>query len=73
MGDGWVNGKPAWWALARDIGITCLAAFILIYLTVSGSENPYGVALIGAAVTLIGTPWVLRLREKERNGNNGKG
>lgn len=64
-----MNGKPAWWALARDIAITALAAFILIYLTISGSENPYGVALIGAAVTLIGTPWVLRLREKERNGN----
>lgn len=64
-----MNGNPAWWALARDIGVTLLAAFILIYLTVSGSQNPFGVYLIGAAVTLIGTPWVLRIREKEKNGN----
>lgn len=55
------------------MAITALAAFILIYLTVAGGQNPYGVALIGAAVTLIGTPWVLRLRDKEKNGKERNG
>lgn len=57
--------RPPLWDLLRDIAITALGFFILVHQTTVG---PPRVELIAAALALLGVPWILRLREKERNG-----
>jgi hypothetical protein len=48
-----------WQNIFRDVTITVLAAFMLVYETVfTQNPNPY---LIGAGLTLLGIPPALRL------------
>jgi hypothetical protein len=57
-----------WQAIFRDIVITLVAAFLLVYeAVVVVTPNPY---IIGAGVTLLGAPAALRL-DKGRRGKTG--
>lgn len=57
----------AWQRIFRDFVIVLVGAFILVYETVAAaSPNPY---LIGAGLTALGVPPLLRLnvaKEKQR-------
>lgn len=57
----------AWQTIFRDVVITILAAFILVFETVSAAEpNAY---LIGAGITLLGVPAALRLDSFRRKAD----
>lgn len=58
----------AWQAIARDIVITVVATFMLIFETVgSESPNPY---IIGAGLTLLGIPPALRIDRARRSNTD---
>jgi hypothetical protein len=57
----------AWLTILRDIVITLVAAFMLIYDTVvKTTPNPY---IIGGGLTLLGVPPALRLDRLRRTKN----
>ena len=60
-----------WQSIFRDVVITLLAAFMLIFETVfRDSPNAY---VIGAGLTLLGIPPALRLdRARSRKDNGGE-
>lgn len=61
----------AWQGIFRDIVITCVAAFMLIYDTVfKDTPNLY---VIGAGLTMLGIPPALRLDQARRLGKEGDG
>jgi hypothetical protein len=58
----------AWLSILRDVVITMVAAFMLIYETVvKTTPNPY---IIGAGLTLLGVPPAIRL-DRIRRIKNG--
>jgi hypothetical protein len=59
----------AWLSILRDVVITMVAAFMLIYETVvKATPNPY---IIGAGLTLLGVPPAIRLDRLRRKNGNG--
>lgn len=63
------DALKAWQSIFRDIVITLVAAFMLIYETVFIQQpNPY---VIGAGLTLLGVPPALRLDRLRRRGGDG--
>lgn len=60
-----------WQAIFRDLVITLLAAFMLVYETVwARVPDPY---LIGAGLTLLATPAALRLDKIRRKKSGDEG
>jgi len=63
------DAVTAWLSILRDIVITLVAAFMLIYDTVvKATPNPY---IIGGGLTLLGVPPALRLDSLRRTKANG--
>lgn len=58
-----------WQGIFRDVTITLVAAFMLVYETVVATDpNAY---VLGAGLTLLGIPPALRLdRRRGRNGDD---
>lgn len=57
----------AWQAIFRDVVITILAAFMLVFETVFAAvPNAY---IIGAGITLLGVPAALRLDSFRRKAD----
>ena len=57
----------AWQAIFRDIVITLVAAFMLLYETIV-VDDP-NVYIIGAGLTLLGVPAAIRLDSIRRRGS----
>lgn len=62
----------AWQRIFRDFCATLSAVFLFIYsATHAVALGPALVtALLGAGLTLLGTPWFLRRDEARQNGND---
>lgn len=61
------DALKAWQSIFRDVVITLVAAFMLVYETVvAPAPNPY---LIGAGLTLLGIPPALRIDRSRKNGD----
>lgn len=63
------DALKAWQSIFRDVVITVVAAFMLIYSTVFAAEpNAY---VIGAGLTLLAAPAALRIDTgRRRNGDD---
>lgn len=63
------DALKAWQSIFRDVVITILASFMLVFETVFAHEpNAY---IIGAGLTLLGIPPALRLdRTRRRNADD---
>ena len=58
----------AWQSIFRDVVITLVAAFMLLYETIV-VDDP-NVYIIGAGLTLLGVPAAIRLDSIRRRGSN---